>query len=106
MIRRLHTIAYGFLGLLLVLTLYVPASAQDDAPEGFRSLFNGEDLSGYVSDMSDEEVAEATEAKVIAAPMMGGPFASHPQHGPMSKREPRAKDQSWTEKRPKKGQEG
>lgn len=47
MIRRLHAITYGFLGLLLVLTVSMPASAQDGAPEGFRSLFNGEDLSGW-----------------------------------------------------------
>ena len=48
----------------------------------------------------DTEVREATDAHVIAAPMMGGPFHATPGE-PMSRAEPRAADQSWTEKNPK-----
>lgn len=43
------------------------------------------------------DVYEATQARVQAAPMMGGPFTAK-QAGAMSKNEPRAKDESWTEK--------
>jgi len=49
---------------------------------------------------ADADVVEHTQAKIKAVPMAGGPFVS-PQEGPMSSREPKAKDQSWTEKRPK-----
>lgn len=57
-------------------------------------------LAGIETDLPAADVAEATGAKVIPAPMMGGPFHS-PQHGAMSKREPRATDQSWNEAKPK-----
>ncbi|MBK1856624.1 NADH-quinone oxidoreductase subunit C [Cerasicoccus arenae] len=57
-------------------------------------------LAGIETELPAADVAEATQAKVIAAPMMGGPFHS-PQTGAMSKREPRAADESWTEAKPK-----
>jgi len=57
-------------------------------------------LAGFDSELSDEEVAEETGARVIPAPMMGGPFVA-PQKKFMSEREPRAKDESWTEKKEK-----
>lgn len=57
-------------------------------------------LAGIETDLPSADVAEATKAKVIAAPMMGGPFHS-PQTGEMSDREPRGADQSWNEARPK-----
>jgi len=53
-------------------------------------------LAGHETELPDEEVAEETQAKVKAAPMMGGPFVSAGS-GPMSGREPRAEDESWTE---------
>ena len=43
------------------------------------------------------DVAEVTGADVDPAPMMGGPFVSRAT-GRMSEAEPRAKDESWTEK--------
>lgn len=62
-------------------------------------------LAGIETDFSDPEVGDITGAKTIAAPMMGGPFtASANKH--VSEGEPRAKDQSWTEKHPKPDQSG
>lgn len=53
-------------------------------------------LAGIETELPDAEIAEETKAKVLAAPMMGGPFVAK-DGKPMSKAEPRAKDQSWTE---------
>ncbi|MEM0965274.1 MAG: NADH-quinone oxidoreductase subunit C [Verrucomicrobiota bacterium] len=53
-------------------------------------------LAGIETELPDEEVSEETRAKVLSAPMMGGPFVSK-SGAPMSRAEPRAKDQSWTE---------
>lgn len=57
-------------------------------------------LAGIETDLPDAEISEETKAKVIPAPMMGGPFVSTSGE-PMSKSEPRAKDQSWTERHDK-----
>lgn len=57
-------------------------------------------LAGIETDLPAPDVAEATKAKVIAAPMMGGPFHAS-QTGKMSDREPRGADQSWNEKQEK-----
>lgn len=57
-------------------------------------------LAGIETELPDNEVGELTGAKLTAAPMMGGPFTASPgKH--VSENEPRAKDQSWTEKNPK-----
>lgn len=53
-------------------------------------------LAGRQTVLPDEEVVEATGAKVEPAPMMGGPFVTR-EAGPMSQAEPRAGDESWTE---------
>lgn len=53
-------------------------------------------LAGHEVELPAADVAEATGAKVLPAPMMGGPFVAS-DSGHMSKSEPRAKDQSWTE---------
>jgi NADH-quinone oxidoreductase subunit C len=59
-------------------------------------------LAGIETELPDIEVAEETEAKVIAAPMMGGPFvASSKGEMNMTDAEPKAKDESWNEKLPK-----
>jgi len=56
-------------------------------------------LAGIETELPDLEVAAETEAKVIAAPMMGGPFvASSRGEMNLTDAEPRAKDESWTEK--------
>lgn len=62
-------------------------------------------LAGIEGELSDPEVAAETKAKVIAAPMAGGPFVATPGE-PMSDAEPRAKDESWNEANPQPGQEG
>jgi len=53
-------------------------------------------LAGIEVPLPAADVAEATGAKVLPAPMMGGPFVS-PAGGPMSQTEPRARDESWNE---------
>jgi len=57
-------------------------------------------LAGLETPFPSEDLTEATGASVLPAPMLGGPFHSA-QGGPMSAREPRAGDQSWTETRPR-----
>lgn len=54
-------------------------------------------LAGIETELPGADVAEETGASVLPAPMMGGPFVAKTS-GPMSKAEPRAKDESWTEK--------
>lgn len=57
-------------------------------------------LAGVETEYPAKDVVEATGLSVKAAPMMGGPFVAAPGR-PMSDAEPRAKDESWTEKREK-----
>lgn len=59
-------------------------------------------LAGHEAVMPEPDVVTATEGRInpTAAPMMGGPFVSS-QTATMSKREPRARDESWTEIKPK-----
>tara|TARA_B100000963_G_scaffold360045_1_gene389447 strand:- start:17394 stop:18014 length:621 start_codon:yes stop_codon:yes gene_type:complete len=57
-------------------------------------------LAGIETDLPADDVVEVTQAEVEPAPMMGGPFVSAEQ-GFMSESEPRAKDESWTEKKEK-----
>lgn len=59
-------------------------------------------LAGIDTDLPDIEVAAETQARVIAAPMMGGPFvASNKGEMNMTDAEPRAKDESWHESKAK-----
>ena len=58
-------------------------------------------LSGIETPLPAPDVVEVTKASVEPAPMMGGPFVS-PAEGNVSEAEPRAKDESWTEKVQKK----
>jgi NADH-quinone oxidoreductase subunit C len=60
-------------------------------------------LAGLDTALHDVEVAEETGVGVKPAPYMGGPFVAAPG-GPMDEAEPRAKDQSWTERDEKPGQ--
>ena len=57
-------------------------------------------LAGIETPLPADDVTESTQAKVIAAPMMGGPFVSSGD-GPMSQTEPKAHDESWTEQKEK-----
>ncbi len=54
-------------------------------------------LAGIETELPGEDPDEQSAAPVLPAPMMGGPFTATPGK-PMSDQEPRAKDQSWTEK--------
>ncbi|ADE55585.1 NADH-quinone oxidoreductase subunit C [Coraliomargarita akajimensis] len=67
----------------------------DDYP--YHPLRKDFPLAGIEVPFPAEDVAEQAKAKVLPAPMMGGPFVSSAD-GPMSQTEPAGKDQSWTEK--------
>ncbi len=56
-------------------------------------------LAGIEVPLPAADVAEVTGQGVEPAPMMGGPFVS--DGGKMSEGEPSGRDQSWTEKHPK-----
>jgi NADH-quinone oxidoreductase subunit C len=58
-------------------------------------------LAGIETELPDAEVAAETKVGLIAAPMMGGPFVASPGQINLTEAEPRAKDESWTERRPK-----
>jgi NADH-quinone oxidoreductase subunit C len=60
-------------------------------------------LAGIDTELPDAEVVAETGTGAIAAPMMGGPFVAAPGQINMTESEPRAKDESWTERRPKPG---
>ena len=57
-------------------------------------------LAGIDTPLPAADVVEVTKASVEPAPMMGGPFVSS-NSGSMSDSEPRAKDESWTERKEK-----
>jgi NADH-quinone oxidoreductase subunit C len=58
-------------------------------------------LAGIETVLPDFEVAEETKAKVIAAPMVGGPFVASVGEMNLTEAEPRAKDESWNERKEK-----
>lgn len=57
-------------------------------------------LAGHETPLPAADVTERTGAKVLPAPLAGGPFHSEPG-GSMSESEPRGRDESWNEKSPK-----
>jgi NADH-quinone oxidoreductase subunit C len=63
-------------------------------------------LAGIETELPDAQVVAETKAGAIAAPMMGGPFVATQGEINMTEAEPKAKDESWTEKRPKPGAQG
>jgi NADH-quinone oxidoreductase subunit C len=60
-------------------------------------------LAGIETTLPDADVVAETKTGAIAAPMMGGPFVASTGEMNMTDAEPRAKDESWTERRPKPG---
>src|SRR5688572_30548769 len=56
-------------------------------------------LAGIETDLPGADVAEATGANVIAAPMAGGPFVASTGEVNLTEAEPRAKDESWSDRR-------
>ena len=59
-------------------------------------------LAGIDTDLPAADVAESTGARVIPAPMAGGPFVSSSCGTTLATGEPRALDQSWNERNEKK----
>ena len=60
-------------------------------------------LAGLPTELPDEEIADASGTKVIAAPMAGGPFVAQPDGSVTTStgRGPRALDQAWNEQQEK-----
>lgn len=58
-------------------------------------------LAGIETNLPDLEVVAETGTKVIAAPMAGGPFVATAGEINLTEAEPRAKDESWNEKKEK-----
>jgi len=58
-------------------------------------------LAGIEAPLPDLEIAEETKVKLIAAPMAGGPFVASVGEINLTEAEPRAKDQSWNERKEK-----
>ncbi len=58
-------------------------------------------LAGIETALPDLEVTELTKTKVIPAPMMGGPFVASTGEMNLTEAEPRAKDESWNERKEK-----
>jgi NADH-quinone oxidoreductase subunit C len=56
-------------------------------------------LAGIETDLPVADIAEATGTKVIAAPMAGGPFVASTGEVNLTEAEPRAKDESWRDRR-------
>jgi NADH-quinone oxidoreductase subunit C len=56
-------------------------------------------LAGIETDLPVADIAEATGARVIAAPLAGGPFVASSGEVNLTEAEPRAKDESWSDRR-------
>ena len=60
-------------------------------------------LAGIEAPLPVLDIAEETGAKVIPAPMAGGPFVASAGEMNLTEAEPRAKDESWNERSEKPG---
>ncbi len=60
-------------------------------------------LAGIETDLPIADIAEETGTRVISAPMAGGPFVASTGEINLTEAEPRAKDQTWSDRRPKPG---
>ena len=58
-------------------------------------------LAGIDAELPDPDVVAETGAKARPAPMAGGPFVASSGEVNRGEAEPRAKDESWNERRPK-----
>lgn len=61
-------------------------------------------LAGIETDLPVADIEEETGTRVIAAPMMGGPFVASPGEVNLTEAEPRAKDESWSDRATQPGQ--
>lgn len=55
-------------------------------------------LAGIETELPVADIAEETGTRVIAAPMAGGPFVASPGEINLTEAEPRAKDESWSDR--------
>jgi NADH-quinone oxidoreductase subunit C len=55
-------------------------------------------LAGIETELPVADIAEETGTRVVAAPMMGGPFVASPGEVNLTDAEPRAKDESWADR--------
>jgi NADH-quinone oxidoreductase subunit C len=60
-------------------------------------------LAGIETELPAEDVAAETGARVVAAPMAGGPFVASAGEINLTEAEPRAKDESWSDRAPQPG---
>jgi NADH-quinone oxidoreductase subunit C len=60
-------------------------------------------LAGIETELPGADVVEVTGTKVVAAPMQGGPFVASSGEINLTEAEPRAKDESWADRRPQPG---
>ena len=60
-------------------------------------------LAGIEVPLPDAEIAAETGATVVAAPMQGGPFVASTGEINLTEAEPRAKDESWSDRRAQPG---
>lgn len=58
-------------------------------------------LAGLPTDLPDAEISAEIPTKAISAPMAGGPFVASSGEMNLTEAEPRAKDESWNERREK-----
>jgi len=63
-------------------------------------------LAGIETPLPDAEVVAVTGTKVLPAPMAGGPFVASSGEINLTEAEPRAKDESWADRRSRPDQEG
>ena len=63
-------------------------------------------LAGIETDLPVADIAEETGTKVISAPMAGGPFVASSGEINLTEAEPRAKDESWSDRAPRPDQTG
>ena len=61
-------------------------------------------LAGIETDLPVADIQEETGTRVIAAPMMGGPFVASAGEVNLTEAEPRAKDESWADRAVQPGQ--
>jgi NADH-quinone oxidoreductase subunit C len=61
-------------------------------------------LAGIETELPAADVVEETGTKVVAAPMAGGPFVASAGEINLSEAEPRAKDESWSDRVAQPGQ--
>lgn len=63
-------------------------------------------LAGIETELPGADVVAETGTKVVAAPMAGGPFVASTGEINLTEAEPRAKDESWADRRPQPGHTG